>query len=187
MKISINYNLMEEIAQANKGFSLSREAKECVLKSSIVTTLMTLIEIGDPNALLKGLKWFPICFFTYIGINLLTLQIFNKATKGYYFEWTKDKALNNLRELSVKLKSINVDTDSNLLLETKEYKSKYKIRLNESKIPYILQEKYILVPSYDYDEIKDTSLLQEHIIGSKKYVLSKGSPQKKLKLAYSNI
>ena len=45
-----------------------------------------------------------------------------------------------------------------------------------------------MVPSYTFNgDIKDTSVLQEHIIGSKEYVLSLGSPKKVWKPAYSNM
>ena len=36
-------------------------------------------------------------------------------------------------------------------------------------------------------EVKDTSILQEHIVGSNDYVLSIGSPEKKLKLVYEGV
>ena len=51
-----------------------------------------------------------------------------------------------------------------------------------------MESKYILVPTYDFNNnIKNTSILQEHIVGTDKYVLSIGSPKKELKLAYSSI
>jgi len=50
------------------------------------------------------------------------------------------------------------------------------------KIPDVLQNKYILIPTSDKTEV---SLLQEHIIGEKKYYLSIGEPEKVFKLAFN--
>lgn len=50
---------------------------------------------------------------------------------------------------------------------------KYKVELNKQQLPHLKEETYILVPSYTFNgDIKDTSILQEHRIESKEYVLS---------------
>lgn len=65
---------------------------------------------------------------------------------------------------------------------------KYKVEVNKKQLPHIAEEKYILVPSYTYNgDTKDTSVLQGHIVGSKQYVLSLGSPKKVFKPSYSSI
>ncbi len=44
-----------------------------------------------------------------------------------------------------------------------------------------------LVINYDLiKEIQSTSILQEHVVGFKVYVLSLGSPTKEYRFAYSN-
>ncbi len=51
-----------------------------------------------------------------------------------------------------------------------------------------MEKKYILVPTYDYlGEIQSTSILQEHVVGSKIYVLSLGSEAKEYRFAYSGV
>ena len=98
------------------------------------------------------------------------------------------KIKNNLKKLVSKLNDINIATDYDLLKQSELYERKYKIEFNESKIPIIMENKYVLVPSYNYKgDVKDTSILQEHFVGSKDYILSVGSPSKKLTLVNSRV
>ena len=77
------------------------------------------------------------------------------------------------------LNDLNVKTDYELLLESELYKKEYKIQVNEKKLPYIAESKYIMVPTHSFNgNMTETSILQEHVVGSKKYVLSLGSPKK---------
>lgn len=86
------------------------------------------------------------------------------------------------------MESLNIFTSYDLLLKSKVYDKKYKVEMNKEQLLHIAEEKYILVPSYTYNgDTKDTSALQEHIVGSKQYVLSLGSPKKVLKPSYSSI
>jgi len=92
----------------------------------------------------------------------------------------KESVLEDLTKLSYQLKQINVNTSRDLLLDSKEYDRRYP-----KKFPYIVQEKYIMVPTYNNGEITETSILQEHVIGTDKYILSIGTPTKVYKLAYA--
>ena len=97
------------------------------------------------------------------------------------------KAMNRLKKLVGELDNINVKTSYDLLLDSELYEKNYRIEFNDSKIPFLLEEKYILVPSYSYSgEVRDTSILQEHEVGTENYVLSVQEPVKKYKLVLSN-
>ena len=101
----------------------------------------------------------------------------------------KERADIKIDELSSLLQKIDVNTNSSLIKESRLEGKKYEIRLNDKKFPQIIESKFILVPSYDNNgEVKDTSLLQEHALFTKQYVLSKsrGLEKKKQVLAYSN-
>ena len=99
----------------------------------------------------------------------------------------KIEAIKKLKTLVLELNDNYISTDYNLLLNSNLYQRNYKIYLNEDKLPEMLESKYVLVPTYDFNgNVKDTSILQEHIIGTNKYVLSLGSPTKQYKLAYLN-
>lgn len=97
-----------------------------------------------------------------------------------------DQSSDNLKKLVSQLEDLNVSTDYDLLLKSEVYDKKYKVEINKEQLPHLAESKYIFVPSYTYNrDKKDTSILQEHIVGSKEYILSLGSPKKVLRKAYS--
>ncbi len=98
-----------------------------------------------------------------------------------------DEASNKLKKLSTMLADINVKTTYDMLLQSELYEHKYKVEKNEDKLPSLKEEKYIYVPSYGFDgEEKETSVLQEHNIGSRTYMLSVGEPEKQYKRVLVN-
>lgn len=95
----------------------------------------------------------------------------------------KKQSTDDLNVLVETLNDNNIKTDLNLLLDTKLYDRNYRIRLNENKLPELAESKYLLVPTYTAtSSMKDTKVLQEHVVGSDKYVLSFGTPKKEKKL-----
>ena len=81
---------------------------------------------------------------------------------------------------------MNIDTSFDLIKESSCESKIYNIKFNKKKIPQLIECKYILVPSYNYQgDVVETGIMQEHVVGSSLYTLLHGSPQKKLKLAYS--
>ena len=91
----------------------------------------------------------------------------------------KTKALEDIKRLAIQLKDLNISTGKELLMDSYVYEKEYKlVNKEDSIIPKIYQKKYIMIPVYDDGEIKEVSLLQEHIIGSKYYVISYGEPTK---------
>lgn len=95
-------------------------------------------------------------------------------------------SVQQLKVLVSSLRKINVNTDYDLLLKSYNYETKYKIEFNESFIPRLKQEKFIMVPVHELGEEKEVSLVQEHIVGSMSYSLSYGSPQKALRYVLSH-
>ena len=89
------------------------------------------------------------------------------------------KSSSKLKKLPSQLKDINVRTDYDMLLKSFIYDKKYKIEFNENKLLSLKKKKYVLVPSYSFDgSEKETSILQEHNIGTCDYILSVGEPDK---------
>ena len=85
-----------------------------------------------------------------------------------------------LKELVTSFEEINVKTDYDLLLQANLYHKDYKLDFNHEHMPIIRENKYIFVPSHNYDgSVKDTSVLQEHMLGSDGYILSVGEPEKR--------
>ena len=190
MKIKVNYDLIDKIKQSQKGITLSKTAsknfKYGIYMFSIYTILdsilysildLMLSENKDSNVLLAA----SIGASVFYLLKSLADEMMNKCLK----EKQKQDALIDLIFLTRKLKKINIDTSPELLIDSKIQSVEYKINLNEEKIPNLLQNKYILIPTYNDGEIKEKYVLQEHVIGSKEYTLSSGYPQKVLKLAHN--
>lgn len=184
MKIKINYDVIDKIFSTNKGYSIQKIHKESLQYFSfIVLPLSTTVEWGN---LTDGN---PLPFLIKNITSISVYSIGNFIGQLSIKDVIRCKSLIELNKLLYDLNKIYIDTDLDLLLKSYEYKTDYKIKLDESKIPYILQEKYIMMPTYDNKEVKETSILQKHIIGSQEYELSRGTPKKSkvLKLSYNNI
>lgn len=177
MKLVINYDLFDAILNSREEMSTFKIIRNNKDRLSIYVPLWFMMNLyingNVPNALL-GL---PIQLGLYIGMDLITLSALGK-------DIYKDKSEKNLKTLIPQLQDLNISTDLNLLLESELYEKKKRIELNDKKIPQIIQEKYILVKGHGFNgNVKETSVLQEHILGSDDYVLSLGSPKKVYKLA----
>ncbi len=167
MKISINYDLMNEIRTANTGFNLKRYVTKMGIYAGIISALSTTGSITD--GLLFGITF----------------------TAPYYAIWelitspiNKQIACERLEELSSLLQKINVYTSPDLLKQATAYKTQYEVSKENSTLPEIIQKKYIMVPTNGFFNSDETSLQQEHTIGFKQYVLSIGTPKKSYALNF---
>ena len=116
----------------------------------------------------------------------IVVQILNQDHLDAYTE----KSIRNLKRLVALLERINVSTNYEKLLESELYTKKYCFDTEDRTIPAIMSKKYIYVPAYGYDgEEKTVSILQEHVIGSKEFILSQDEPDREYRrvLAKSNI
>ncbi len=172
MKIRINYDLIDKVSEANKGYSLKRCVKRTMGAfgiSSAVTTPMTLAR-DQADFLIFGY--------------LIQMMVHTSATLSYtipFIDISKKLASKNLHKLANELHAININVNYEALLDA--YKDSCEYKLNTDGKLEVLQKKYITVP-YHTECFGDgeVSLLQEHIIGSRDYDLSFGSPQKKEKI-----
>ena len=181
MKLVINYDFFNAILDVNEGYTLMKIVRNNKKLMVFETSMFFLSDFLVTRSIPKSL--------------VITLVQDCGALTGYYYALKNDKndlyeeiAINHLKKLSIKLKDIYVNTDYNLLLQSELLEKNYKIHLNKSVIPEIIENKYVLVPTYDFNNnIKNICIDQEHIIGTNEYVLSVGSPKKQLKLVYNNI
>jgi uncharacterized membrane protein len=176
MKLLINYDIIEKIAEAKGRYVLERKMKNN-LKLPIVScsTSMALnvffglpMEVLLPNMVIVN----GIIYASMVGLNMIIYKHFG--------ELEILKAFFELNLLSSAFQKLKVETDLEMLLEAEEYEKHHRLILNNNRIPAILQSKYILVPTVK----KEVYILQEHIIGSKQYILSVGSPKRALKPAF---
>ena len=181
MKIEINWDLMSKIKQAKYGFDLQRDFKVAFVSSILVTSVFSLFNLNDLDYQKKLLMRFGSTFvFGLMGICIGECAS-NKLSMGV--------AKKILSMIAYLLKDLNIDTNEELLMKSEKYLTKYKIKLDDYKIPYVLQEKYINIPILSNEKEDYVSVLEEHVIGSNKYIISRGELEKKkvLKPAFNQI
>ena len=181
MKLVINYDFIDKIKDVNENYGVMKIVRN--RKRYLVFHLTPLCIVVDLPIYLMG-KESALIVFVSQAISYFMIEYMAYKQVGDFY---KEEAINKIKQLVTLLKDINVDTSYDLLLKSEVYEKKYKIHLNEDKIPEIIESKYILVPTYDFNgKIRDTSILEEHVVGSNNYILSLRSPEKKLKLIYAN-
>ncbi len=181
MNLVINYDFFNAIKDVNENFTafkiIRNNQKQWVrFNIPIVAGIEYLFLREDfisdlPSALF-------LHFSVFFGIEFINYTILGDIYK--------DIASYRLQLLVAQLNQINVKTNYNLLKKSVCYEKITNFRLNEYKLPQLIESKYVLVPSFNYNnELVDTSILQEHVIGSNEYILSVSLPRKVLKLAYA--
>lgn len=173
MKLVINYDLIDAIKNVKEPYGVLkvvRNNRHGYIARMPLWGLFDYVYFRDIQNTLAALM------FQYMLIMGSDMLIDKSMGIDYY----ATMSTKNLKTLIAELETINVMTNYNLLLQARLYDKAYKFTFNKDKTPIIMQEKYIDVPSYNYDgNLKDTSILQEHMIGSSSYVLSVGEPIKK--------
>lgn len=169
MKIIINYDLMDKISEAKQGYSLNR----CIKRTLGMTAFTSLI--GAPDNLIMGNispdLWIELSAY------LACHTSFMVALAWTFKNMSQESAKKMLHYLVSDLQKHCVKTDEDSILDTKNYKTEYDFSF-KSALPIIEQKKYLNVPVRDeYFGDKDISLVQEHIMGSREYILSLGEPK----------
>ena len=182
MKIENNFDLISKITELENGYDIKKEALRNLKISALIYGAFSIIDIAQNDFnFLNELIGYGVCNCT---MNILDAILYGKAFK----QQKQFMAGLDMLYLIQKLKSLNIQTTVEMLKEAEVTKTNYKLMINENKLPVIKQNKYILIPTYsEYKIDSKVSLLQEHTLGSKKFILSIGEPQKKLtkKLAYN--
>ena len=182
MKIMINYDVINAIMDVNEDYNimkLVRNHKRQWVRYNYPLYLAIDIACsrGKPEVVAE---WLLI----QTGLLILPEHVANKITKTDIY---KVRAEDRLKKLVPKLQDINVSTSYDKILQSELYEKRYHFEFNRGRLPQLLEEKYILVPSYDpYSsdhQDRDVSILQEHVVGSKEYSLSVGSPSKQYRLS----
>lgn len=182
MKIIINYDLLQRIAEAKKGFSLIRTSKNAL----IIVTCFQCIELLSKALTINSIdfqRWLE-GFLTLLPFDYL-LTILGAGAILSISGVIRREAIDDLDKLASKLNYLNIDTDDNLLLNSYKYHMEYAFDF-ENKIPSLIQKKYINIPVTNKNE--EVSILQEHIIGTNTYVISKAKyeKQRQYRLAFNN-
>ena len=181
MKLIINYDFFNAVRDVNEGFTpfkIIRNKKNKWIKCNI-PILTFLYYLGLGNNFLKHLPS-GLCLYYTLEFGMEFVQY--KLVGDIY----KNEAIDKLRQLSYNFQNLNINTSYDLIKKSTCYSVVHNLQLNKNKIPQIVESKYILVPYYNmHNNIKDASILQEHVIGSSTYILSCATPKKEHKLVYN--
>lgn len=175
MKIEVNYDLLEKIEESKTGINLNKMGRDMSFMMSIMTPFCLLSYRNNLEQCIWGILYSFVLSSVHYGL-----------IPSLFRDSKKERAKNELKDLASKLCSIDIYTNDELLLESRGYKTKYKINFNDGTFPKLMKNKYIMVPTKNAGEV---SLLQEHVIGTRKYDLSVGEPekQKQYRLSYNGV
>ena len=143
MKLLINYDFFDAIQDVNQPLCLEKVLRCNKIRYSVNLPLLIGLSYTFGNRLSDNIIHVGLSYGIIIGTDILFDYI---AMKALHMDSDRyaEKAKKRLLALSVKLKDINVKTNYDMLLQSELYESKYRICLNEDKIPSLMQEKYIL-------------------------------------------
>ena len=184
MKLVINYDFFNAIRDVNEPLTPMK-----IVRNNRKYKLLAPVTLGigylggmSPESIARYLiLWYGIYITTDLALDNAIKRL-NNNVDSYALT-----ASTRLKNLSLKLDDINVKTNYDMLLESELYEKKYTIEKNDDKLISLFEKKYIYVPSYGFDgKEKETSILQEHDIGSSVYTLSVGEPEKQYRRVLVN-
>lgn len=181
MKLVINYDFFNAIKNVNEPTGPLKLIRNNKYRYMIYAPIWYAQDVLLGRNFNENIAIVLMCYGLAISCELGILYSSKKINSNNMDKYAYESS-NKLKRLSSQLKDINVKTDYDMLLKSELYDKKYKIEFNEDKIPFLKEEKYILMPSYGFDgQQKETSIMQEHNIGSSNYILSVGEPEKQYK------
>ncbi len=186
MKLVINYDFFNAIRNVNEPLTPMKIVRNHKFKYCLMTgtwCILAPLDGTSPEYMMKHLAfWYGFYLATDFAFDIWAKKKMLDNVDIYAY-----KAIPQLKKLSVMLGDINVKTNYDMLLESELYEKKYTIEKNDNKSISLSEKKYIYVPSYGFDgQEKDTSILQEHDIGSSVYTLSVGEPEKQYRRVLVN-
>lgn len=114
-----------------------------------------------------------------------SIFIFNRKIRVLIHEsirnqTTEEEADDKLRELVSLLNSININISLDNLKDSSIYQTNYHLRKN-GKVG-IIRDRYISIPMENNNNFndKDISIKEEHVVGSREYILSMDAPKRQL-------
>lgn len=185
MKLVINYDFFNAVRNVNEPLTPMKIVRNHKIKYSMLTPawliLGSLEGYGQEYLIQKLVFLYGFYMATDCMFDILTKKKLDNIDIYAY------RASLELKKLPNMLGDINVKTTYDMLLRSELYKKQYKIERSKDKSIALTEKKYIYVPSYGFDgQEKETSILQEHDIGSVIYTLSVGEPEKQYRRVLVN-
>ena len=180
MRLVIHYDLEDAVRNVNEPFGpfkVIRNNRKTMTKVDL-PLLFTVDFLIKRNVI----QTLPLLGFQFSLLLLLDTTVNTVGKKDPY----QEQSVKDLKSLVPLLQSQNLATDYSLLTQAKKYEKRVHVQLNEHKFPWMMEEKFLLVPTYGmHGKIQDASIMQEHFVGSDDYTLSLGSPNKVYRLSYT--
>lgn len=184
MKLVINYDFFNAVRNVNEPLTPMKIVRNDEKYLGVAPAIWGV-------GYLFGANWeyiarqFIIVYGIYMTTDLIMDSLFKKLNNNVDFY--AQIAIPKLKKLSKMLGDINIKTTYDMLLQAELYEKQYKIEKNSDKSIALNEKKYIYIPSYGFDgKEKDTSILQEHDIGTGIYTLSVGEPEKQYRRVLVN-
>ncbi len=191
MKIMINYDFVEALRNVNEPFGPMKVVRNNMYQHlkfnyPLVLTFDTIYcTLGNRLDILPWMLGVNVLITE--GIPIASAYMANKVVGGDLYKKMSEV---KLAKLVSEFNNNYISTDYDLLLQSEYYDHIMEVNTSDNKMPVIVSKKYVLVPTYTYSkDVEDTSIEQEHVLGTTDYVLSVGTPKKarKLVLAKSNV
>ena len=177
MKLITDYDLENAINDVNEPYTpLKNLRNNKKFMVGFYLPWCTILNLST-GGFLYALKTYPLDILAFVALDSMVEALIAKKKYGTVDRY-KYEAEENLEKLVPELSKIEVDTNYDLLLQSKRLKTKYHFYLNDHTIPIISESKYFFVPTHENDSISGEVVLQEHNVGTRKYYLSKAPIQK---------
>ncbi len=196
MKLLINYDFFDAIKNVNEPLRpmkiiRNEKKKYSILFPLYLSIILATKQIDTSNLIdtryimLYMMRSCGFCMSLDFAVEAIIKKLSDSKTDAY-----AQKASERLKRLVQMLDTINVNTTYDMLLEAELYYKTTHIETEKGSLPVLKNEKYIYIPAYGFDgQEKTTSILQEHIIGTRAYELSVDEPDREYRrvLAKSHI
>ena len=191
MKIMINYDFVEALRNVNEPFGPMKVVRNNIYQHLKINYPLVFAFDTIYCTLGNRLDILPVMLGVNVliteGIPIASAYMANKVVGGDLYKKMSEL---KLAKLVSEFNNNYISTDYYLLLQSEYYDHIMEVNTSDNKMPVIVSKKYVLVPTYTYSkDVEDTSIEQEHVLGTNDYVLSVGTPKKarKLVLAKSNV
>ena len=172
MKVVINYDFFMALQNVNTDFSMLKVARNSKRSLIISGGIWYMFDMSLYNGDYR--KTFTLIPMQYA----LSMAFSYAAFASLGVDLFKQDAANKLAELSKTLNNEGMNISYDLLIKSEMYYRDNRIN-NIANIPTIVNNKYFYVKTRDDCEI---SMLQEHEVGTKDYVLTLAKPKDKKEL-----
>lgn len=182
-KLEINYDFIDKINESEGKYKIKRFINNNKFTDAIIAGFVTKdIILGATGALSPEQTAVKVTSYLATMIVILSLlELINKNLKERITGKTQEeRAEDELRELAVQLNNLGIEINLEDLKEAVIYHKKYKLRKDGK--PGVIRERYIEVPVSNSNNINSdsASIKEEHIMGTRSYVLTLDTPKKQM-------